>query len=60
MNQYIVRSVSETVAKGEMRVDSPRLQGGRRYVLYLRLAEYMAGINSSEARTVEATADAKK
>ena len=55
-----MRSVSETVAKGEMREDSPRLQGGRRYVLYLRLAEYMAGISSSEARTVEVTADPQK
>ena len=59
MKQYILRSISGTVAEGEMWRTLRDYVEDDDPILYLRLVEYMAGNNSSEARTVEATAGAK-
>ena len=57
MKQYILRSVSGTVAEGEMWWTLRDYVEDDDPILYLRLVEYMAGINSSEVCTVRATAD---
>ena len=59
MKQYILHSVSGIVAEGEMWWTLRDYVEDDDPILYLRLAEYMAGNNSSEARTVRATAGVK-
>ena len=59
MKQYILHLVSGIVVDVEMWWTLRDYVEDDDPILYLRLAEYMAGNNSSEVRTVEATAGVK-